>query len=332
MLVPPNITEAPLETDMFTTNGNQSFSVLFESKNSENNTLVSWSKDATSLQDSTPRYVITNTFYDSLTGETRLTFPSLGRRDKGVYRVVIENPHRIIPRNLRRVETQFAVDVSILPATPTNLIASSISDTTATLSWSLPFRTTDEAADSQTITVRSGNSVVLRRVVEGSARQLLLSLTPAQQYNVSIVAANQDGNVTSNYYLFQTSLGGMYRANSHIELPAMSLIFAAPLMSEVSIRRNNLRNNTLHVTATLAYTGGGAIQLFVISYREIGTTSWIAMDRNFTASAEGNSLLVWSANIVDDAFQELGIELQVKVVNSQGYVSNCLDDREEIGK
>ena len=90
------------------------------------------------------------------------------------------------------------------------------------------------------------------------------------------------------------------------------------------------------MTATLNYTGGGTIQYFIISYREIGvTTTWIAMDRNFTASpaADGDgSQLVWSANIVHDVFQYSGIELRVQAINSHGHVSNYVDQREEIGK
>ena len=72
--------------------------------------------------------------------------------------------------------------------------------------------------------------------------------------------------------------------------------------------------------------------MFVVSYREIGATSWIAMDRNFTADPADNTLLVWSANVMHQMFQESVIEFQVKVVNSHSYVSNCAEQMEELGK
>lgn len=112
-----------------------------------------------------------------------------------------------------------------------------------------------------------------------------------------------------------------------------TLIFLlAPLVSDVTVRRSEERNDTFHVTATLNYTGGGAIELFVVSYRKIRTTAtWIPLDRNFTATPSDSQLL-WSANIVDDNFQYSGIELRIKVVNSYGHASNYVDQREQIGK
>lgn len=112
-------------------------------------------------------------------------------------------------------------------------------------------------------------------------------------------------------------------------------LIAAPLVSELTVRRNHDRSNMFNVIAILNYTGGGVIQFFAVSYRKIGATAtWLPIERNFIAKAVDDSLLVWSANVVDDVFHDTGtgIELRVQAVNSYGYISNSMDQREEIGK
>lgn len=155
---------------------------------------------------------MTDMYTDSSNGQTQLMFTSIGRRDKGEYRVVIENTHQIIPYELSRVETLFSVDVSIQPAQPTDLTTQDVTDTSATtLTWSLLTRTDDESADNQTISIRynMNGSVAVQRVVEGTARQVPLSLLPGHQYTGQILAANQDGTSLSTNYTFWTSFGGM---------------------------------------------------------------------------------------------------------------------------
>ena len=43
---------------------------------------------------------------------TRLSFDTILRRDRGVYRVVIENDFHLIPSDMRAVETSFQVNVN----------------------------------------------------------------------------------------------------------------------------------------------------------------------------------------------------------------------------
>ena len=197
--------------------------MYFESKG-QNDTLISWYKDEASLQDNSPgHYTIISTFSGSLHGKTELTFGSIGRRDKGEYRVVIENTHGIIPSEQRRVEAQFTVDVSILPATPINL--SVIADQSSTVIWSLRNMTVDESADYQNVTIYSTDgSVAAWCTVDGLARHAVFSLTPGQMYSVEVTAVNQDGKVTSEAYLFQTQPGGMLIYTQSIKL-LMLLLF-----------------------------------------------------------------------------------------------------------
>ena len=98
------------------------------------------------------------------------------------------------------------------------------------------------------------------------------------------------------------------------------------------MRRSTERNDTFVMTAFLAYTGGGTIELFVISYREVGADIWIVLERNFTAIPLENSMLAWSTEITNDTFQDSAFELQVEAVNTYGYASNSVDGEEEISK
>lgn len=99
------------------------------------------------------------------------------------------------------------------------------------------------------------------------------------------------------------------------------------------MRRSQERNNMLIVTAAVNYTGGGIIQFFLASYRKIGSTDpWVPLNRNFMAQAVAHDTSLWTANLVDDIFQDFGVELRVQAVNSHGHTSNTVDQWEEIGK
>lgn len=84
--------------------------------------------------------------------------------------------------------------------------------------------------------------------------------------------------------------------------------------------------------ATLAYTGGGSIAYFVISFRYTGTNNWMELDSNITAIAVDGSALVWTAEMMDHRFQDYLIELQVQAVNSNNHISNIVIQAEDIGK
>lgn len=98
------------------------------------------------------------------------------------------------------------------------------------------------------------------------------------------------------------------------------------------MRRSENSNKTLHVTASLAHTGGGDIAHFVISFRYFGVDLWTVLDDNFTARRVVDSQYMWSAEVADDRFQNSGIELEVRAVNSNGHKSNRVAQPEEICK
>lgn len=106
----------------------------------------------------------------------------------------------------------------------------------------------------------------------------------------------------------------------------------APLVSAVEVRRSEERNNTLHIVATLAYTGGGTILHFIISFRHIGDSDWMQLDYTPTAIPADDSQLVWTAQMTDDRFQQSGIELQVTAVSSNNHNSNLVEQPENIGE
>lgn len=107
-------------------------------------------------------------------------------------------------------------------------------------------------------------------------------------------------------------------------------MYAAPLVSKVQVKRTE-HNNTLTLKAFLAYTGGGSIHHFAVAFRYPGASTWTELG-NFTASRSAELMLVWTAQVVDDRFQDSRIELQVEAFNSNGHISNSIVQIEEIGK
>ena len=90
------------------------------------------------------------------------------------------------------------------------------------------------------------------------------------------------------------------------------------------------RNNSLHLEATLLYTGGGGIQCFVLSFRYFGSTEWEQLE-NVQAESSDDPL-VWSTEVVRDGFKDGRVELQVQAVNAHGFHSNMIEQVENIGK
>ena len=81
----------------------------------EQNIQITWEKDGVPLS---PNYQV-STAYDSsqLTGSTSLHFSPLQRKDKGVYRVVLESMvgAGFLPRDLLYREVSFQLDVNGKP-------------------------------------------------------------------------------------------------------------------------------------------------------------------------------------------------------------------------
>lgn len=89
--------------------------------------------------------------------------------------------------------------------------------------------------------------------------------------------------------------------------------------------------NTFNLKAFLAYTGGGSIAYFAVSFQLPEASEWTTLG-NFTASAADGSQLIWTAQVVDDRLQFSRIEMLVTVINSNGYASNSENQLEMIGK
>lgn len=53
------------------------------------------------------------------------------------------------------------------------------------------------------------------------------------------------------------------------------------------------------------------------------------LDSNVPAMAVNDSVLLWTALVVNNKFQESLVELQVQAVNSNGYISNSVYKRVE---
>lgn len=202
-IVPPAITGHPPST-IFTRNERRNLTVYFRSKMS-NETYISWYKDGNSLQAD----MRSTTQLDSISSKTEMTFNPIRRSDGGEYNVVIENTHGIIPDNQRRTEVHFTVTVSILPARPTGLAVQRISDTTASLSWSIAPSSADQAADSQIITMHYDNgSLAYSTEVGGGVTEFDLSLIPGKRYTTRVQTQNQDGSAVSEPFPFQALAGG----------------------------------------------------------------------------------------------------------------------------
>ena len=102
-----------------------------------------------------------------------------------------------------------------------------------------------------------------------------------------------------------------------------TLLYAGPLISELQVYPIP-HTSSIQLLASLNYTGGGLIQYFMISFREAGVGDWMDLGSDVPAMAVNDSVLLWTALVVSDKFQESPVELQVQAVNSNGYISNSV--------
>ena len=109
--VPLDVTSHPLPNILIEGNPSKSFSVNFNGR-MEQNIQITWEKDGRPLP---PNYQVATT-YDSfqLTGSTSLHFSAIQRKDRGVYRVVLESMlgAEFLPRNLLYREVSFQLNVT----------------------------------------------------------------------------------------------------------------------------------------------------------------------------------------------------------------------------
>ena len=92
-----------------------------------------------------------------------------------------------------------------------------------------------------------------------------------------------------------------------------------PSISSVEVTRLNM--TTFNLSVSLAYTGGGAITHFRISFRNTGTTSWHPLG-DYPATPSPDSSLVWNWVMSRNEFDtSIPLTFNVLAVNSYGLVS-----------
>ena len=92
-----------------------------------------------------------------------------------------------------------------------------------------------------------------------------------------------------------------------------------PSISSVEVTR--LNRTTFNLSVSLAYTGGGVITHFRISFRNTGTTSWHPLGE-YPATPSPDSSLVWNWVMSRNEFDtSIPLTFNVLAVNSYGLVS-----------
>ena len=89
---------------------------------------------------------------------------------------------------------------------------------------------------------------------------------------------------------------------------------------------------TFNLSVSLAYTGGGAITHFRVSFRDIGSTPWTPLG-DIPAIPSPDSSLLWSGVVSRDEFATYSqVEFMLSITNQHGFESNSLENTEELGK
>ena len=92
-----------------------------------------------------------------------------------------------------------------------------------------------------------------------------------------------------------------------------------------------ISNTTFSLSVSLAYTGGGAITHFRVSFRNTGTTSWNRLGE-IPVTQSPDSSLVWSGVVSRDEFAGMTLEFQVAVVNARMFGSTAAVVQERLSK
>lgn len=95
-----------------------------------------------------------------------------------------------------------------------------------------------------------------------------------------------------------------------------------PKVNEISVAPSRESGTTFQVSTSLAYTGGGIISFFDVSYRQSTTSAFVNID-NVPATRAGNDL-VWTGifTISDLNVDKSNLQFLVYVVNEFNYKSN----------
>ena len=89
---------------------------------------------------------------------------------------------------------------------------------------------------------------------------------------------------------------------------------------------------TFNLSVSLAYTGGGAVTHFRVSFRNTGTASWYPL-KDIPPTPSPHSSLLWSAVVSREEFATYSqVEFMLNVINQRGFVSNSKQTQVELGK
>ena len=110
---------------------------------------------------------------------------------------------------------------------------------------------------------------------------------------------------------------------------SINIAIPAPSISSVEVTRLNM--TTFNLSASLAYTGGGVITHFRVSFQNTGTTPWTPPE-NIPVIPSPNSNLVWSGVLNRNEFAASPVEFMLSVTNQHGFESNSIQTEEESGK
>ena len=123
-------------------------------------------------------------------------------------------------------------------------------------------------------------------------------------------------------WLTISALATVHTSISH----AFFYTYADPKVNEISVRQLGASLATFEVSTSLAYTGGGVINSFDVSYRQ-STSGEFRNVKSVTATSSGD-LLVWTGTFtiadadLDPSTGVENIQFLVFVNNQFGYKSN----------
>ena len=113
----------------------------------------------------------------------------------------------------------------------------------------------------------------------------------------------------------------------HCRLTLCSPPAPSPPLLEVT----RISNTTFSLSVSLAYTGGGVITHFNVSFRNTGTISWNPLG-GIPATPSPDSSLVWNGVMSRDEFAGMTLEFQVVVVNGEMFGSTATVVQEKLSK
>ena len=103
------------------------------------------------------------------------------------------------------------------------------------------------------------------------------------------------------------------------EYSSLVSFITAPSITSLDVTRLNM--TTFNLSVSLAYTGGGDITHFRVSFRDTRTTPWTPPE-NIPVTSSPDSSLVWTGVMRRDEFDtSTSLTFQVLAVNMEGLVS-----------